>query len=361
MRQLHSVGSAPQATAEAPPAPNGGVGGGVDILEQCIRACRDKPGTVAFPDSLDHRVLQAARQLKEEGLAEPVLVASPFTVRRKMQEAGIHSFGLTVVDYGSQTLLQKNTDDFMTIRKEKGKPISREQAEKAMACPLAASALMVKRGEVEVGIGGNLSSTADILRTGLAIIPRSPGIKTVSSFFLMLSPTGDKQFVFADCAVVPEPSSDILADIAIASAEKARNLLQQEPRVAMLSFSTKGSADHPRTELVRSAVEKVRQRAPDLLIDGELQFDAASVPSVTALKAPGSIIEGKANVFVFPSLEAGNIAYKMVQRLADYKAVGPFLQGFEGGWHDLSRGCSSRDIFEAAVLGICMQRGSLLN
>lgn len=357
MRQLYPVAQEPQAPASQPLPRTGGV----DILESCVQACRAKPGTVVFPDSLDTRVLEAACQLKEEGLAEPVLAASPFVVRRKLQEARIQASGLTVVDYNSPSLLKRNTEDFIAIRKEKGKPISREEAEKAMNCPLAASAMMVRRGEVEVGVGGNLSSTANVLRTGLAIVPRSPGIKTVSSLFLMLSPTGDKQFVFADCAVVPEPSADALADIAIASAEKARNLLGQEPRVAMLSFSTKGSADHPRAELVRSALEKVRQRAPDLLVDGELQFDAASVPSVAAMKAPGSIIEGEANVFVFPTLEAGNIAYKMVQRLADYKAVGPFLQGFASGWHDLSRGCSVQDILEVAVLGICMQRGSLLN
>jgi phosphotransacetylase len=333
----------------------------VDILERCKDACREKPGVVVFPDCLDQRVLEAAGQLKAEDLAIPVLVQSPFAVRSKMRETRTGSAGLTVVDHLSPGLLEKNSKAYAALRAEKGKPISEEAARKAMRCPLAAAAMMVRRGEAEVGVGGNLSSTAAVLKAGLSIIPKCKGLKTISSFFLMVSPTDDQQYIFADCAVVPEPSADTLAEIAIASAEKAVTLLGEKPRVAMLSFSTKGSAAHPRAKMVKESVDKIRSRNPDLMVDGELQFDAAVVPRVAALKAPGSLIEGRANVLVFPSLEAGNIGYKMVQRLAGYTAIGPFLQGFEGGWHDLSRGCSAKDIYKVAVIGLCLQRGNLQN
>jgi phosphotransacetylase len=321
--------------------------------------CRKRPGIVVFPDCLDQRVLEAARQLKVEGLAEPVLMASPFTVRSKMQATRTGGMGLAVVDPASPRLLEKNTRDYMALREAKGKPVDEKAAREAMNCPLAAAAMMVRRGEAEVGIGGNLSATSTVLLAGLSVLPKKPGIKTISSFFLMVSPSGEQQYIFADCAVVPEPSADTLADIALASADKAPILLGEAPRVALLSFSTKGSAVHPRAKMVNAAVEQIRAREPELLVDGELQFDAAVVPRVSALKAPGSIVEGKANVLVFPSLEAGNIGYKLVQRLAGYTAIGPFLQGFEGGWHDLSRGCSAKDIYMVAVIGLCLQRGNL--
>lgn len=328
------------------------------ILDSCIESCREKPGTVVFPDCLDQRVLVAATRLAKEKVASPLFVQSPFAVKDKMLNSPKRLSGFTVIDHTNKDVLEENIQTYYEIQDKSGKPVTMEDAEKAMRCNLAASAMLVRRGYVEVGVAGNLSSTAAVLKAGIKIIPRKQ--KTISSFFLMISPNGENQYIFSDCAVVPEPSADTFADIAIASAEKARNLLKQEPRVAMLSFSTKGSSDHARAKLVREAVEKIRSRAPDLLVDGELQLDAAIIPSVAAMKAPASLIEGRANVLVFPSLEAGNIAYKMLQRLGGYTAIGPFLQGFTGGWHDLSRGCSSEDIFNVAVLGICMQRGTMI-
>ncbi|RLB93377.1 MAG: phosphate acetyltransferase [Deltaproteobacteria bacterium] len=330
----------------------------MSILDDCIESCRKNPGTVAFADCLDQRVLTAAARLKEEKLAVPLLVQSPFAVRNKILNSKKKLTGFTVVDHTSKDVFEENVSTYTEIQKEKEKYISREEAEKTMGCSLAASAMLVLRGAVEIGVAGNLSSTAAVLRAGISILPRK--LKTISSFFLMISPDNKHQYIFSDCAVVPEPTPDILADIAIASAEKAKNLLNEEPRVALLSFSTKGSSNHSRARMISDAVEKIRNRAPDIHVDGELQLDAAIDPSVAAIKAPGSVLKGNANVLVFPSLEAGNIAYKMLQRLGGYMAIGPFLQGFQGGWHDLSRGCSSDDIFNITVMGLCMQRSKII-
>ncbi len=332
----------------------------MDLFRRCKDACRRNPGRVAFGDVPDRRVLEAAIQLKAEGLAEPLLVASPFVVGRRLAEARLTSAGLTVIDPASPALSREHAAAYAALRQARGKSATEAEARKTVETPLAAAAMLVRRRVADIGVAGNLSSTADVLRAGLAILDRKPDLHTVSSFFVMVSPDRARHYIFADCAVVPEPSADTLADIAIASARQARHLMGVEPRVALLSFSTRGSARHPRADLVRSAVDQIRRRQPDLKVDGELQFDAAAVPDVAALKAPGSVLSGEANVFVFPSLEAGNIGYKMVQRLAGYEALGPFLQGFEGGWHDLSRGCSTRDIVQVAVIGLCLQRGDLL-
>lgn len=329
------------------------------ILDDCIDACRDNPGTVVFPDCLDERVLRAAARLKKEKLAIPILVSSPFAVRRKILGSKQKLSGFTVIDHTNKETYENNIETYTRLAREKGKSVSRQDAETTMKCPLAASAMLVRQGDVEIGVAGNISSTAAVLRAGIYILPKKQ--KTISSFFLMVSPDGKHQYILSDCAVVPEPAPDTLADIAIASAEKAKNLLKEEPRVAMLSFSTKGSSNHPRAKMIQEAVDIIKQRAPDMRVDGELQLDAAVVPTVAAMKAPGSILNGNANVLVFPSLEAGNIAYKMLQRMAGYTAIGPFLQGFESGWHDLSRGCSSDEIFKVSVMGLCMQRGTVIS
>ena len=335
------------------------------LFARCIGMCRQKTSSAVLPDGEDTRAVSAALRLVREGLAQVTLMGRPFVVRNLVRDVlrkeGGGGVALSVVDPASPELLERNIVEYMAMQEAKGKPVSSDDAAKSMRCSLAAGAMMVRRGEAEVGVGGNIASTADMLRAGIRIIGTAPGSKTVSSFFFMISPGNTPEertlLVFSDAGVIPEPTPEQLVDIAIASAGQYSSMTGKPPRVAMLSFSTYGSAKHPRAELMRNAAAQVREKRPDLIIDGELQFDAATVPAVAKSKAPGSPVEGQANVFIFPSLEAGNISYKIAQRLGGYTALGPLLQGLGGGWHDLSRGCSAEDIYQVVLVGTALERG----
>ena len=327
----------------------------MSVFERCLEKCRARKGVVVYSDGEDRRVVSAAAKLIREGLVEPILIGDPEKVRTALQESGETGVSLQVVNPYNPALLQHNAAEYMASQKAKGKDTSEEEDVKAVKNPLAAGALMVRRGEAEIGVAGNLSSTADVIRAGLRMVGTAAGSKTVSSFFFMLK--DNRVCMFTDCAVIPEPTSAQLADIAISTADVYKRVMGDEARVALLSFSTKGSAKHERVDKVRAALEEIKTREPNLLVDGELQLDAAVEPEVARLKAPGSPVAGNANVFVFPSLEAGNIGYKIAQRFGGWTALGPLLQGFAHGWHDLSRGCSSDDIYKISVVGLGMNRG----
>ncbi|WP_437889174.1 phosphate acetyltransferase [Phytobacter sp. V91] len=317
------------------------------IIERCREWARRTPARVIFPDALDERVLKAAHYLQQQGLANPVLVASPFEMRQFALAHRIALDGLQVIDPRSNFPLREAFARRWQARA--GEKTPADAIEKLNA-PLLFAAAMVSSGKADVCIAGNLSSTAQVLRAGLRIIGLQPGCKTLSSLFLMLPQHAGSPLGFADCSVVPQPTAAQLADIAIASAETWRAITGEEPRVAMLSFSSHGSAHHPNAANVEQATDIVRERAPQLMVDGELQFDAAFVPDVAAQKVPASPLQGKANVMVFPSLEAGNIGYKIAQRLGGYRAVGPLIQGLAAPLHDLSRGCSVQEIIELALV-----------
>ena len=324
----------------------------MELMNKLWNAAKADKRRIVLPEGDEERTLVAAQKIKELGLAYPILVGDTNSITNKAKELGVNLEGVEVIDPQTSEKVNAYINEFYELRKNKGMTL--EKADKIVKDPLYYGTMMVKMNDADGMVSGAVHTTGDLLRPGLQIIKTAPGVSVVSSFFIMNVPGSDLghdgMLLFADCAVNPNPTAEELAAIAIATADTAKNLCKINPKVAMLSFSTKGSAKHEVVDKVRRATEIANELRPDLDIDGELQLDAALVGSVASQKAPNSKVAGKANILVFPDLQSGNIGYKLVQRFAKAEAIGPMCQGFAKPINDLSRGCSSDDIVNVVAL-----------
>ena len=317
-----------------------------ELLNTIKEKARKLNRTVVLPDAMDERMMKAARSILDEGIAHPILIGDEGAIRSRAQSLNVKLDGVRIVDPVKSEQLSNFSHIFLNMRKQKGIDVA--EAQKTMIHPLYFGAMMVREGMADGSVAGSISTTGDVLKAAIQVIGLQEGISIVSSFFLMVFP--HKVFSFADCAVVPDPTADQLRDIAIITAEHHHKLTDDQPRVAMLSYSTKGSASHPLVGKVQQAAMLLKSKAPQLIADGELQLDAAIVPHVARSKAPGSPVEGNANVLIFPDLNAGNIGYKMGERLGGAQAIGPIVQGLKKPAFDLSRGCSVNDIVNTVAI-----------
>ncbi|WP_020402958.1 phosphate acetyltransferase [Gracilimonas tropica] len=310
----------------------------MNIIKNIRKRASNNLKTIVLPRSSDPRVIQAAEYLQDHALAKPILLQN--------NDAVIPN-DITTVDPSTDDRLQAYAHSFYERRKHKG--ITEEEAVKIVQDPLFFAASMVASGDADGAVAGSVSTTGDVLRAAIQVIGLKSGSNVVSSVFLMSFEDG-RVYTYGDCAVVPYPNAEQLATIASDSADTHRKVTGEEPKAAMLSFSTKGSAQHERIDLVRKALELVKAQYPELSVDGEMQFDAAIIPEIAKRKAPDSKVAGQANVFIFPNLDAGNIAYKITERLAGATATGPIIQGLAKPMMDLSRGCSWEDIVNTACV-----------
>jgi len=325
----------------------------MDLINKIKENARKHDMRIVLPEGTELRTLKAADQIVSEGLAKIILVGNPEVINNLAKENDLSNIGQTkIVDPVNHEKKEEYIDLLVELRKSKG--LSREDAATLVENPLYLAVLMIKAGDADGEVAGADNATGDVLRPAFQIVKTLPGISVVSGAFIMI--LKDKEFgedglmVFADCAVHPNPTASELAEIAVATGHTTRAIAGFEPKIAMLSFSTKGSAKHEMVDKVATATKMAQEMAPDMMIDGELQSDAAIIPAIGNKKAPESKIAGQANVLVFPTLETGNIAYKLVQRMAHAEAIGPVLQGMAAPINDLSRGCSVSDIVNLVAI-----------
>lgn len=325
----------------------------MEILNRMLKRAQANPQRIVLPEGNEIRTLMAADRILADNAATIILIGNPAEIKILAVENGLKNIDKAIiVDPKNHLNKSDYTNLLLDLRKSKGMTV--EQASSLVEDPLYLACLMIKNGDADGEVAGARNTTGNVLRPALQIVKTLPGISVVSGLFLMFikdkSYGEDGILIFADCAVMPNPSASELAQIAVTTAITTKNLIGIEPKIAMLSFSTKGSAKHEMVDKVVEATRLAKEMSPELNIDGELQADAALVPDVAASKAPGSTVAGKANVLIFPSLETGNIAYKLVQRLAGAEAVGPVLQGMAAPINDLSRGCSVEDVYNMIVI-----------